>query len=42
MSLYSGKLIYSYKWKELPTDDYVITRVEELADKENQPLIVTG
>ena len=42
MSLYSGKRIHGYKWKELPVDDYVIARVEELAEGEKQPLIRNG
>ena len=40
MSLYSGKQIHSYHWKELPICEEVIKRVEELATKENQPLLV--
>ena len=42
MSLYSGKRIHGYKWKELPIDNYVIARVEELAEDEKQPLIRNG
>ena len=34
MSLYSGKRVHSYNWKELPIDDDVNDRVEELASKE--------
>ena len=37
MSLLSGKRIHSHNWTELPIDDDVIARVEELASKENQP-----
>ena len=42
MSLYSGKRIHGYRWKELPIDDYVISRVEELAEAEKQPLMHNG
>jgi hypothetical protein len=42
MSLYSGKRIHGYKWKELPIDEYVIARVEELAKDQNQPLMHGG
>ena len=42
MSLYSGKKIHGYKWKELPIDDYVITRLEELAKAEKQPIMHYG
>ena len=34
MSLYSGKRIHSYEWKEIPIDEEVIQRVEELAMEE--------
>ena len=37
MSLLSGKRIHSHNWTELPIDNDVIARVEELASKENQP-----
>ena len=40
MSLYTGKKIHGYIWNEIPIDDDVISRVEELADKENQPLLI--
>ena len=42
MSLYSGKRIHSYEWKELPIDEEVITRVEELAEKEEAPEMKRG
>ena len=42
MSLYSGMRIYGYKWKELPIDEYVLARVEELAEAQNQPLMYNG
>ena len=34
MSLYSGKRIHSYEWKEIPIDEEVIQQVEELAMEE--------
>jgi len=34
MSLYSGKRNYSYEWKELPIDEDVMDRVEEIATNE--------
>ena len=40
MSLYTGKKLHSYDWVETPIDEDVISRVEELAEKENQPLII--
>ena len=39
MSLYTGKKLHSYDWIETPIDDEVISRVEELAKNEGQPLI---
>ena len=39
MSLYIGKRIHSYHWKELPICKEVIERVEQLAIKEKQPLL---
>ena len=39
MSLYSGKRIHGYKWDELPVDDYVIERVESLAEQKKQPIM---
>ena len=30
MSLHTGKRLHSYEWEELPIDDKVINRVEEL------------
>ena len=40
MSLYSGKEIHSYKWKELPINDEVIDRVHELAISEKQKVLL--
>ena len=40
MSLESGRKLHGYKWKELPMDDWVIARVEEIAKKEGQPKLV--
>ena len=42
MSLYSEKRIYSYEWAQLPIDDDVADRVEELADLEEAPEIKRG
>ena len=39
MSLYTGKKIHSYDWVETPIDEDVISRVEELAQSEEQPVI---
>ena len=35
MSLYSGRRIHSYEWKELPIGEDVVERVEELAINED-------
>ena len=42
MSLYTGKRIHAYDWTELPVDDDVIERVEELAINEKQPDIINN
>jgi hypothetical protein len=42
MSLYSGKRLHSYEWDELPIDDDVINRVEELATEEDAPIMTDG
>ena len=42
MSLYSGKRIHSYKWRELPIDEETITRVEDLAENEEAPEMKRG
>ena len=42
MSLYSGRIIHGYKWDKLPVDDYVIERVESLAEGEKQSLMHNG
>jgi len=34
ISLYSGKRIHSYEWKELSIDEEVVDRVEEIAVNE--------
>ena len=39
MSLHSEKWIYGYKWDELHIDEYVIERVESLAEQEEQPIM---
>ena len=40
MSLNTGKMIHSYNWEALPIPDEVVTRVEELAESENQPTLI--
>jgi hypothetical protein len=40
MLLYSGKRLHSYEWKELPIDDDVVNRVEELAITEDAPTMI--
>ena len=40
MSLETGKKLHGYRWQELPMDDWVINRVEELAKKEGQPKLI--
>ena len=42
MSLYTRKLIHSYKWDELPINEYVMERVEYLAKDKDQPVIHDG
>ena len=42
MSLYSGRRIHGYSWDELPVDDYVIERVENLAEEQEQPIMHNG
>lgn len=39
MSLYSSKRIHGYTWEELPIDEYVIERVESLAEGEKQAIM---
>ena len=35
MSLYTGKEIHGYDWKELPINDEVIDRIDEIAREQN-------
>ena len=42
MNLQTGKEISSQKWKELPIDQAVIDRVEELGANEGQPIMPNG
>jgi hypothetical protein len=42
MSLYTRKRLHSYEWDELPIDDEVIKRVEELGDEDNAPNMGDG
>ena len=39
MSLHTGKQIHSYRWKELPIDQEVEDRVDELAKKEGRKIM---
>ena len=42
MLLYSGKRTHSYEWKELPINEEVIARVEELVEEEEAPEMKRG
>ena len=42
MSLHSGKQINIYEWQELPIDDDVINRVEEIAEEQNAAMMTDG
>ena len=42
MSLYSGKRIHGYKWEVPPIDEHAIARVEQMAEKEGQPIMNRG
>ena len=42
MSLYSGKRVHSYNWTDLPIDNDVIHRVEELAKEEEAAIMTKG
>ena len=42
MSLMTGRRLHSNQYAELPVDDLVIARVEELARKQKQPLMAGG
>ena len=42
MSLHTGRRIHGYEWEELPIDEHVIERVEDLAESENQPIMHRG
>jgi hypothetical protein len=42
MSLHTGKKLHSYEWEELPIDDDVIARVEELAREQDAPIMTDG
>ena len=35
MSLYTGKILHSYQFTELPIDDDVISKVRDLAEEDN-------
>jgi hypothetical protein len=42
MSLSTGRRIHCYQWTELPIPDYIIDRVEALAEGERQPIMTNG
>jgi hypothetical protein len=42
MSLKTGRELHGYEWTEVPIDDYVIARVEEMAEAEGQPIMANG
>ena len=42
MNLYTRRRIHGYHWTKLPIDDYVISRIEELAKNEKQPIMHDG
>ena len=39
LSLESGKVLHSNKWVCAPMDEFIIERIEELATKQNQPVM---
>ena len=42
MNLYTGKIINSYSWEELPIDDQVTEQVESISEEESQPRMHDG
>ena len=42
MSLYSGRRLHSYEWRELPIDEDVVERVEVLSELEQAPDMKKG
>ena len=42
MSLITGKRLHAFKWTELPINEEVIERIDDLARKENQPILSNG
>ena len=42
MSLETGEKLHCHRWSEEPIDDYIINRVEELAEAEDQPVMPDG
>ena len=42
MSLATGKQLHDFIWTEIPLNDQVISRVNNLATKEKQPGITKG
>ena len=39
MKLYTGKILHSYEWTELPIDNYVIEQVRQFSSDEKGPLV---
>ena len=42
MSLITGKKLHAFKWAELPINEEVIERVDDLVRKEKQPILSNG
>jgi hypothetical protein len=42
MSLETGKRVPAYHWEELPIPQHVIDRVNELVEREKQPVMNNG
>ena len=42
MSLHSGRRIHSCSWEELPINEYVVERVESLAEAEEESVMHNG
>ena len=40
MSLYTGKRVHAFAWKELPIHQDVINKVEQFAEEEGQPTMI--
>ena len=42
MSLITGKKLHAFKWVELPINEEVIERINDLAQKEKQHILSNG